>query len=186
MKLLGVLLCAAASFWVASAGAVPRGAVIQSPKKSGRADKDKWGHCKEDWRRTVKIRSSKDDSDDVSADFLWGIKQANRGGTLHLEAGKKYVLGKKLDLSFLNDIYVKLDGELKVNFLCCNFGRANRKIVHQQYYLLAEQQFLLSFPEVNHILGVGRKGHQDIRQRHLERQWPGMVQWICWPRDLSW
>lgn len=115
MKLLGVILCVAASVAALSAGGTPRGAVIAPPKKGGKADKDKWGHCTEDWRRTVTIRPSKDDSDDISDDFLWGIKQANRGGTLHLESGKKYVIGKKLDLSFLNDIYVKLDGEIKVH-----------------------------------------------------------------------
>ncbi|OGE48943.1 hypothetical protein PENARI_c024G01034 [Penicillium arizonense] len=64
-------------------------------------------------RRTVTIRSSKSDTDDISDDFLWGIKAANHGGRLILQKNKKYVIGKKLDLSFLDNIEVQLDGELK-------------------------------------------------------------------------
>jgi hypothetical protein len=71
-------------------------------------------HHKHPHRRTVTIRPSCSDTDDVSADFLWGIKKANRGGRLLLQKGKKYVIGKKLDLTFLKDIEVQLDGELKV------------------------------------------------------------------------
>lgn len=71
-------------------------------------------HQKYPDRRTVTIRSSKSDNDDVSSDFLWGIKQANHGGRLLLEKGKTYVIGKKLDLSFLNNIEVQLEGEIKV------------------------------------------------------------------------
>jgi galacturan 1,4-alpha-galacturonidase len=62
----------------------------------------------------VTIRSSRNDHDDVSADFLWGIKRANHGGRLLLKKGKKYVIGKKLDLTFLDNVEVQLDGELKV------------------------------------------------------------------------
>lgn len=65
-------------------------------------------------RRTITIRSSKNDTDDVSDDFLWGIKKANHGGRLLLQKRKKYVIGKKLDLTFLDNIEVQLDGELKV------------------------------------------------------------------------
>lgn len=65
-------------------------------------------------RKTVTIRPSKNDYDDISSDFLWGIKQANHGGRLLLEKGKKYVIGKKLDLTFLDNIEVQLEGELKV------------------------------------------------------------------------
>ncbi|RAH42595.1 putative extracellular exo-polygalacturonase [Aspergillus brunneoviolaceus CBS 621.78] len=64
-------------------------------------------------RKTVTIRPSKNDYDDISSDFLWGIKQANHGGRLLLEKGKKYVIGKKLDLTFLDNIEVQLEGELK-------------------------------------------------------------------------
>ena len=35
---------------------------------------------------------------------------------VHLEKGKKYIIGKKLDLTFLKDVYVKIDGELKVRY----------------------------------------------------------------------
>jgi hypothetical protein len=74
---------------------------------------DNWGNCVEADRKLVTIRASADDKDDISAQLLEGMKKANNGGLLHLEAGKKYVIGKKVDFSFLKDIYVKLDGELK-------------------------------------------------------------------------
>ncbi|KAL4878229.1 pectin lyase fold/virulence factor [Aspergillus karnatakaensis] len=70
-------------------------------------------HHKHHDRRTVTIRSSRNDKDDISADFLWGIKRANRGGRLLLKKGEKYVIGRKLDLTFLDNVEVQLDGELK-------------------------------------------------------------------------
>ena len=74
-------------------------------------------HDKYHDRRTITIRPSRNDTDDVSADFLWGIKHANHGGRLLLKKGEKYVIGRKLDLTFLEDIEVQLDGELKVCIL---------------------------------------------------------------------
>lgn len=67
-------------------------------------------------RRTVTIRSSKDDDDDISNDFLWGVRWANHGGRLLLKKGETYIIGKKLDFGFLDDIEVQLEGELKVRF----------------------------------------------------------------------
>ncbi|KAF1348778.1 glycoside hydrolase family 28 protein [Delphinella strobiligena] len=75
--------------------------------------KDNWGNKVESQRRRVTIRSSENDTDDVSSDFLWGINTASHGGLLHLEKGKTYVIGTKLDLPLLDDVYVKLDGEIK-------------------------------------------------------------------------
>jgi hypothetical protein len=75
--------------------------------------KDNWSNCVEADRIPTTIQASTSDSDDVSAAFLDGLKKANNGGLLHLEKGKKYVIAKKLDLSFLKDVYVKLDGEIK-------------------------------------------------------------------------
>lgn len=79
-----------------------------SPKK------DNWGNSVESDRKKVTIRASKDDHDDISEDFLWALKKANQGGLVHLKKEHKYVIGKKLDLTFLSDVYVKIDGELKV------------------------------------------------------------------------
>jgi galacturan 1,4-alpha-galacturonidase len=76
--------------------------------------KDNWGNAVEKDRKKVTIRASKDDHDDVSDDFLVAIKKANNGGLVHLKKGHKYVIGKKLDLTFLKDVYVRIDGELKV------------------------------------------------------------------------
>ncbi len=73
-------------------------------------------HPKHHDRRTVTIRPSHNDTDDISADFLWGIRRANHGGRLLLKKGEKYVIGRKLDLTFLDNIEVQLDGELKVSF----------------------------------------------------------------------
>lgn len=75
---------------------------------------DNWGNALAAYRNVTTIRASKDDKDDISDDFLAAIKAANNGGLVHLKEGEKYVIGKKLDLTFLNDIYVQIDGELKV------------------------------------------------------------------------
>lgn len=132
MKLSCVLfLSSAAALASASAisvahEAIPVGASVSLPRSSssllsrfvprhgGKAKKDNWGNKLEKDRKKIKIRSSKNDRDDISDDFLWALKQANHGGLVYLEKGKKYVIGKKLDLTFLNDVYVKIDGELKV------------------------------------------------------------------------
>jgi galacturan 1,4-alpha-galacturonidase len=66
-------------------------------------------------RRKVYIRASKDETDDISQDFYNGLKKANHGGTLVLPAGKTFVIGKKLDLTFLKDVEVALDGEILVS-----------------------------------------------------------------------
>jgi len=63
-------------------------------------------------RKVVAIRASENDLDDVADEFLQGIKDANNGGTLRLEKDKLYVIGKPLDLTFLNDIHVDLRGEI--------------------------------------------------------------------------
>lgn len=132
MKSLALLVSVAASLASASAialdgEALPAGASITFPRDESQfnpsvtpesrghgKEKDNWGNAVEKDRKKVTIRASKDDRDDISDDFLWALKKANNGGLLHLQKGEKYVIGKKLDLSFLNDIYVKIDGELKV------------------------------------------------------------------------
>ena len=70
-------------------------------------------HC----RRIVKIRSSSNDTDDISDEFLAGIKQANEGGTLYLPKDELFIIGKPLDLTFLNNIHVRIDGEIKACLL---------------------------------------------------------------------
>ncbi|EEY20199.1 exopolygalacturonase [Verticillium alfalfae VaMs.102] len=67
---------------------------------------------KGDCRKVTRIRPSKHDTDDISDDFLEGIKQANNGGLLHLPKDELFVIGKPLDLTFLNDIHVRLDGKI--------------------------------------------------------------------------
>ncbi|KAB5513087.1 exo-polygalacturonase [Coniochaeta sp. 2T2.1] len=64
-------------------------------------------------RKTVRIRASQNETDDVSDDFLAGLKKANNGGTLYLPKGHTYMIGKPLDLTFLNDVHVQLDGTIK-------------------------------------------------------------------------
>jgi hypothetical protein len=70
--------------------------------------------CKVQDRREYTIRASAHDADDVSAEFEQSLQAANNGGILRLNKGKKYVIGKKLDLRNLNDVHLKLEGELKV------------------------------------------------------------------------
>lgn len=64
-------------------------------------------------REVVKIRPSCHEHDDISDDFLAGMKRANNGGILHLPRGQLFVIGQPLDLTFLNNIHVRIDGEIK-------------------------------------------------------------------------
>ncbi|KAK7430753.1 hypothetical protein QQZ08_002797 [Neonectria magnoliae] len=64
-------------------------------------------------RRKVTIRSSKEDEDDVSDAFLRGLNKANHGGTLYLPEGHTYMIAKPLDLTWLNDVHIHLEGEIK-------------------------------------------------------------------------
>lgn len=64
-------------------------------------------------RKTFVPRSSKDDLDDVADEFLEAIKQANNGGTVYLPEGETFIIGKPLDLTFLNDIHVHLEGTIR-------------------------------------------------------------------------
>ncbi|KAJ5880481.1 exopolygalacturonase B [Penicillium subrubescens] len=108
---LGALLIGAVT--AVSTGRVPHGAqIIPANDKSSLRNIGAHGQKYPD-RRTVTIRPSKNDTDDISDDFLWGIKHANHGGRLLLKKGKTYVIGKKLDLSFLNNVEVQLEGEIK-------------------------------------------------------------------------
>ena len=112
MKFLAVLAACVTALSV-EPRANPSGSSIAHPKHDGKGYEDSWGCNSPDHRRTVTIRPSKSDTDDISEDFLWAMKKANNGGTLWLKKGETYVIGKKLDLSFLNDIHVRLDGEIK-------------------------------------------------------------------------
>ncbi|KAJ5609862.1 pectin lyase-like protein [Penicillium herquei] len=112
MKFSAFVLLASVASSLASPHNIPGGRIIPA------SDKEELkaigaSHQKYPDRRTVTIRPSRNDHDDVSDDFLWGIQQANYGGRLLLEKDKTYVIGKKLDLTFLNDIEVQLEGELK-------------------------------------------------------------------------
>ncbi|KAF2034992.1 glycoside hydrolase family 28 protein [Setomelanomma holmii] len=75
--------------------------------------KDNWGNAIEKDRKKITIRASKNDTDDISDEFLWALKKANNGGLVHLKKNHKYIIGKKLDLTFLKDVYVNIEGELK-------------------------------------------------------------------------
>lgn len=129
MKSLSLLLALATSVAAVSIEHVanPIGSAISLPRSDAslssrftslitrnKKQKDNWGNAVEKDRKKITIRASKHDRDDVSDDFLWAIKKANKGGLVHLEKGKKYIIGKKLDLTFLKDVYVRIDGELKV------------------------------------------------------------------------
>ena len=121
MRIVSCLLAAAAAITSAVAFDIPDGASISQPcKHTGRPyfgcnKKDRWGNKVEDDRRKITIRASEDDTDDISADFVWALQQAQNGGLVHLEEGKTYIIGKKIDLPVLNDVYIKLDGTLKVS-----------------------------------------------------------------------
>lgn len=63
-------------------------------------------------RHVVTIRASANDTDDVSAEFKAGLERANYGGTLYLPANQTFVIGQPLDLTFLDNVHVHLDGEI--------------------------------------------------------------------------
>ncbi|GAB1207725.1 hypothetical protein APSETT445_006455 [Aspergillus pseudonomiae] len=112
MKFFLATLFASAVSSIAVDKLIPGAQII--PESDTRALERVGGHhAKYHDRRTITIRPSRNDTDDVSRDFLWGIKHANHGGRLLLKKGEKYVIGRKLDLTFLDDIEVQLDGELK-------------------------------------------------------------------------
>lgn len=64
-------------------------------------------------RKTFTPRASTDDLDDISDEFLDAIKKANNGGRLYLPKGQTFIIGKPLDLTFLNDIHVNLEGTIR-------------------------------------------------------------------------
>lgn len=64
-------------------------------------------------RKTVTPRASAHDLDDVSAEFEQAVRQANKGGTVYLPKDQTFVIGKPLDLTFLDDFHLRLEGTLK-------------------------------------------------------------------------
>jgi hypothetical protein len=158
---------------VTSAAGFP--ASYKGPKSVNEFRKHHPYHHPVDSRRKVYIRSSKNDTDDISADFYAGLKKANHGGTLVLPKGKTFVIGKKLDLTFLNNVQVQLDGEILVCHLNFDWNFEADVVVYRQYHLLAKQLFLSPFSEVNHFLEMGRQGHQDLRRRSPQRKWAVVV-----------
>lgn len=123
MRSISVLLAFAASLTSATASNlgedwIPAGASVLIPRSDPLLprkprEKDNWGNAVAHDRKKITIRASRNDTDDISDDFLWALKKANNGGLVHLKKNHKYVIGKKLDLSFLKNVYVNIDGELK-------------------------------------------------------------------------
>jgi hypothetical protein len=75
---------------------------------------DNWGKCVAKDRKTITIRASNNATDDVSAEFEQALRDVNHGGLLKLEKGKTYVIGKVLKLGWVNDVYIQLEGTIKV------------------------------------------------------------------------
>jgi len=164
MRLVTCLLAAASVITSALAFDIPDGASVSQPwKHTGRPyfgwnQKDKWGNKIEDDRRKITIRASEDDTDDISADFVWALEQAQNGGLVHLEEGKTYIIGKKIDLPVLNDVYIKLDGTLKVSREM-HFSKIlsdTIDVVHRRCRVLAKQLLLLSLPKEHYLHGLER------------------------------
>lgn len=110
MKILTLfpVLAAAASGAVASFMELPPRSIEEFRNKHP-WDPPHWG----DNRHTFTIRPSRNDTDDISDEFVRGLQKANHGGTLHLKKGDTYVIGQPLDLTWLDDIHVNLEGEIK-------------------------------------------------------------------------
>ena len=117
MRKLFIFLSAIASILLlitASILPIPNGASIipsLSPP-SLPSHKDAWSCNKPPYRPKITIRSSRNSTDDISTDLLWAFQRANHGGTVYLKSDETYVIGKKLDLSFLHDVHLQLDGEI--------------------------------------------------------------------------
>jgi galacturan 1,4-alpha-galacturonidase len=89
---------------------VPRNIDEFRQKHPYTAPKSRSGHPH---RPVIRIRASRNDTDDVSDEFKAGLKKANHGGTLYLPKKDLFVIGKPLDLTFLNDVQVQWDGEVR-------------------------------------------------------------------------
>jgi hypothetical protein len=142
-------------------------AVYSGPKSIGEFRHHfPYHHPPANHRPKVHIRPSKDETDDISAEFYKGLKKANNGGTLVLPKGQTFVIGKKLDLTFLKNVEVELEGTILVCSLITTFANKSSlyDAVHEQYHLLAEQLFLPSISEIDQLLEVGRKEYQDFWQ----------------------
>ncbi|KAH8881218.1 exo-polygalacturonase [Thozetella sp. PMI_491] len=63
-------------------------------------------------RRVVTLKPSRDDLDDVSDTFYNALREANHGGTVLLPKGQTFVIGKALELTFLDDVELRLDGRI--------------------------------------------------------------------------
>ncbi|KUI68509.1 putative exopolygalacturonase B [Cytospora mali] len=110
--LLSTAALAAAAAAAATTTILPPGvprSVNEFRQKHPYKPSDPDGHGR---RPVVTIRPSHNDTDDVSAAFRAGLERANHGGTLHLPAGQTFVIGRPLDLTFLDDVQVRLDGEV--------------------------------------------------------------------------
>jgi hypothetical protein len=79
-----------------------------------RTGTDNWGNCVAADRKVITLRPSKDGKDDISAEFEKGLREANNGGLLKLEKDKTFIIGKTLNLTWLNDVYVQVEGTIKV------------------------------------------------------------------------
>lgn len=135
-------------------------------------------------RPVVTIRPSANDTDDVAAAFKAGLEQANNGGTLYLPANQTFVIGQPLDLTFLNDVHVHLDGEIlftdDVTYwqsaaFTHPFQNTSTLLPILQMInitgLMADTNILYS-----HVLEMGWQQHQDLRRGRLEWQWPAVVE----------
>jgi hypothetical protein len=186
MKSIAFILSVAASLAAASAIALehdahtPAGASITLPRSliprdsPHKKQKDNWGNAVEKDRKKVTIRASKNDKDDISDDFLWAIKKANNGGLVHLEKGKKYVIGKKLNLNFLKDVYVKIDGELKV----CN--------THCGIPFSSARNMILTVPSSPTTSSTGKPTTSTTRSKRASRSGFGAESKILLIPTVSW
>jgi hypothetical protein len=166
-------------------GLEPRG----SPKKH---HKDKWGCNKPEYRHSVTIRASKNDTDDISADLLWAFHKANHGGTVYLKEGLTYIIGKKLDLSFLNDVHLRLDGEIKFTDDIEYWQENNFYYDFQKsitFWVWGGEKIKIYSETGNGVLnGNGQAWYVQILWmplKNLEQSANAFtqVQWLCWPRD---
>jgi hypothetical protein len=164
--------------------------------QSNHKQKDNWGNAVEKDRKKFTIRASKNDLDDVSDDLLAAIKKANNGGLVNLKKNHKYVIGKKLDLTFLKDVYIKIDGELKVSsrvvyivirILTDCSSQTTLTIGKPTTSTMTSKRALrspcgaaskLAIPKALLHIFTKSQRRQDLRLGCDEWKWTGMVGWL--------
>ncbi|KAJ2897162.1 putative exopolygalacturonase B [Zalerion maritima] len=102
-------LAAVATAYIEPPPEVPRG-IEEFRQKHPYKNKHNTGH---NGRKVVTMKASCNDADDIADEFEAALHEANKGGTLYIPSGDTIMIGHPLNLTWLDDVQVHLDGEIK-------------------------------------------------------------------------